>query len=501
MKIKIEDLRNIKSLEFEIPPPGIWVLTGKNGSGKSTLLGALWRIKEPNAFQRYFPSSSIKELDNHEGASISYIIDKEEYVTYKRRKTRWPPTPKKNSKILDRFGYNKVLLITVDEKRIFPRKEEFPDNIRRLRKADQFIIDGTNETFKTTKFDNLKVLNITTGKNPAYLIKVNNEKIYSEKNFSLGELNVVKLLERLAKIKNEKGALILIDEFDMALHPTAQINLIEVLEKYAEESGHTIIFSTHSASIIKYIDSKNILYLRNTGERIEVVKNPMLHEILEDLSSDIHLTEGLRVFCEDDLAQRFIEVAYIRYTNKQKLNPITFKPLICGSWTHVIDRARETNREGGKFIAIPDKDIEENENYENMIHDFKKNVKPLPITPELAIATYYSENKDHFTEMIHEEIKNSGIPISLGDLKERLKDIIIHKNHLKKLKFGKNGERRDAAKKIVKEIQNGLKSMSFDIDSKSVLIGATINIEFQNKKQYRKWCEVMSPLHKLLENT
>ena len=500
-KIIIKNLRNIRNLEFEIPKPGIWVLTGKNGAGKSTLLGALWRIKEPNAFQTYFPSSSLKNLDNHEGASISYIIEKEskeEKVTYKRRSIRWPPTPRRNAHILNNIGFDKVELITVDEKRIFPRKEEFHINNKKQKKAEKFIIDGANITFNTNKFDNLKVLNITRGINPAYLIETINGKFYSEKNFSLGELNVIKLLERLDRAKKIKNVLILIDEFDMALHPIAQKNLIEFLDIYTKEYKHTIIFSTHSASIIKYIEPEKIIHLKDKKGSVAVIKSPSIYEVLEDLSEDIHMTEGPRVFCEDEQAKKFIEVAYTRYTNKKGLKPITFKPLICNSWTHVIDRARETNNEGGRFIAIPDKDIEEIQNYDDEIRGIKNNVKPLPITPEVAIVKYYMEEKEKFIKMIHEEIIKRDIPISMDDLKSCFYKIVITKKVMSKLKNGKNEEKRHLSKNVVKKIIKSIQEINPEIDVENILVGATIGMEYE--KRYEEWCQVIGPLHKLLEN-
>lgn len=56
----------------------------------------------------------------------------------------------------------------------------------------------------------------------------------------------------------------------MALHPSAQINLITVLEEIAKEKGLTIIISTHSASIIKSRNSVILLEDIEDG-KIEVI--------------------------------------------------------------------------------------------------------------------------------------------------------------------------------------------------------------------------------------
>lgn len=44
-KVIIDNIKNIKHMEFCIPTPGLYVVTGKNGSGKTTLFTCLSRIK------------------------------------------------------------------------------------------------------------------------------------------------------------------------------------------------------------------------------------------------------------------------------------------------------------------------------------------------------------------------------------------------------------------------------------------------------------------------
>ncbi|WP_423815288.1 AAA family ATPase, partial [Pseudomonas viridiflava] len=44
MKVTLSNVKSINNLEFEIPPQGVWVVTGLNGSGKTSLFGALYRL-------------------------------------------------------------------------------------------------------------------------------------------------------------------------------------------------------------------------------------------------------------------------------------------------------------------------------------------------------------------------------------------------------------------------------------------------------------------------
>lgn len=50
-KIIIENIRNIRHLEFEMPSPGLHILTGKNGVGKTTLFTCISRICNSNAYR------------------------------------------------------------------------------------------------------------------------------------------------------------------------------------------------------------------------------------------------------------------------------------------------------------------------------------------------------------------------------------------------------------------------------------------------------------------
>ncbi|WP_415518768.1 AAA family ATPase [Gluconobacter oxydans] len=55
--ISITNLRNIKSLTFEVPSSGVWLLTAGNGAGKTSLLACLRRIGHSHAFGTHFPAS------------------------------------------------------------------------------------------------------------------------------------------------------------------------------------------------------------------------------------------------------------------------------------------------------------------------------------------------------------------------------------------------------------------------------------------------------------
>ena len=62
-KIIIDNIKNINHMEFCIPAPGLYIVTGKNGSGKTTLFTCLSRIRNNNAFRMGFPASKPKRCN------------------------------------------------------------------------------------------------------------------------------------------------------------------------------------------------------------------------------------------------------------------------------------------------------------------------------------------------------------------------------------------------------------------------------------------------------
>lgn len=93
--------------------------------------------------------------------------------------------------------------------------------------------------------------------NIAYAIPLGDGRYYTERNFSFGEIVLINLLFDIKSATN--GSLVLIDELEMAIHPSAQIRLIDCLNDIAREKGLTIIISTHSASIIRA--QKDVIFL------------------------------------------------------------------------------------------------------------------------------------------------------------------------------------------------------------------------------------------------
>lgn len=116
------------------------------------------------------------------------------------------------------------------------------------------------------------------------------------------------------------GGILLIDEIDATLHPAAQNKLFKFLYKKSKELNLQIVFTTHSLSLLEYIGKSHelselntscvIQYLRNDRGSIEIIKNPTIQAIKNDLMvtyTGILNSIKIDVLTEDDTARWFLD--------------------------------------------------------------------------------------------------------------------------------------------------------------------------------------------------
>jgi ABC-type multidrug transport system ATPase subunit len=458
--ISISNLRNIKSLEFTIPQQGAWLLTAGNGAGKTSLLACLRRIGQANAFPVHFPASAESEnLDDFTAAAITYRLGDKE-VEYAYRGARWAPRPRANSGLLSAFGYPEVIYIGANADRITPRPEDF--TVRRVKSAPSALIDAANKIFETKKFDNLKIINLSRGGgNQAFLLKVADSpaKYHSEKNFSLGELCILKLIEEIRDCKNQ--SLILIDELEMALHPRAQVQLYRYLEGAAKVKNLTIIFSTHSVSLLKTVPRSQIIFLdKDDKGTVTTVQGCFPAFAVGNITLGEERAPDVVLYVEDEVAKTVLE-SLVQLSLRTKFSSINLFPDVrvipIGDFKAVVQflhHHRAMMPERTRSFAILDRDVKE----ETLVHwrssndhkhlglfeKLKHQIDYLPWTPEVGILNFL-RNRQHAESMIREDLGRPAFVIN---------QIAISSAD------SKNGKPlRDAAKKIVTEISENISSI------------------------------------------
>lgn len=428
-KIIIENIRNIRHLAFEMPSPGLHILTGKNGVGKTTLFTCISRICNRNAYRLGFPASENNKLDVFSG-SITYLMD-DNSVKYTRRTSgEWRPN--KNTTVLKDFGYPEIINITTKDKRLFSQDLIIP---RGNNAEDTWLNQKMNQVFDTTKFTSM--VRFTTGdlrrgrarvaenqrRNTAYAIPVGEDRYYTEQNFSFGEIVMINLLYDIKRAVN--GSLILIDELELALHPSAQIRLISCLRDLARENGLTIIISTHSSSIIKA--EKFVIFLeQNFENNIEVLYLCPPAKAIGAIGMREDTNPDIIILVEDSMAKSLFNALKQKYFNLQdEVNFLDIRILEIGGFQNVVHFYVEANNylfyDNVYVSAFMDKDVETDiipyEQYGNreVIQQYQENASYLhflPYTPEVYLVKIFYYQKAELLRNLSEIYDNQQLRYS-----------------------------------------------------------------------------------------
>ncbi len=464
MKVAIKNLKKIKKLEFELPNPGVWLLTGLNGSGKTSLLAALYRIGSSNAFARYYKTSSLNnKLDLFNRTKITYS-SAETSITYSYGGKRWRGKPSRNSNIFNQFNYPKVIFISADSSRIEPFQNEISH--RNVHPANESIRSLMCYILNDQKWDELKYVNTRRGVgNDAYLIPYTYNRAkyyYSEKNFSLGELSIFKLAKSLSSIEND--SLVLIDEIEMALHPQAQVRLLDKLNNIAMQKNLTVIFSTHSSTLIKNHDRQNIIFLNETipGE-YEALTNMYPAQILGEMAFDDELGLDFLFYVEDPQAKLLLHQMlgyYFENRNTNNMLPL-LKIMYVGGSNEVVKMLNNSSLIFPPFIrryAFLDDDVRTDTLPNIRDLDLRQlytvsEVNYLPCTPEVGLMNMLEENNgssiqnDFTTHFPGHTLNISRIVVSAEymslnkqKVREKAKDRINHIVNKIELVSGENSE-------------------------------------------------------------
>ncbi len=478
--VKIENLKSIKKIEFKLPErSGVYLLTGANGVGKSALLGALYRIGCSNAFQKsFFTCKSKKNIDSFAKGKITYSVG-ENSVSYRHSQERWAPTPKKNSTVLQDFGYSSVSFFAVDERRIVPSKNEFEARSLRWRDVDQKIKDGIKEIFDNSKYENLKFCKSLKGN--AFSIPIGSNFRYTEKNFSSGEINILRLLSGLHSLNNK--ALILIDEVEMSLHPKAQLRLLSYLKEYAEEKESTIIFSSHSETLIKKFSYSNIILMYQEGAESKIQVGCFPESALERISDRNAISLDYLVLVEDSKAlslSNFLLDKYLKLDNAK--NPRV--KILAGvkgrmGYSDLIELAAKltTSFPNTKIKPLLDKDAEEyikipeimnptgdNNTLRENLEIIDRCVTYLPVTPEQGLIEWLlnsgAENYKKIGRSFYRHIDWSSLILS----DERMREIqagavdwqSLSEDEVKRVQR-LEASKRDKSKQILERVKTKIK--------------------------------------------
>lgn len=351
-----------------------------------------------------------------------------ESVEYAYRGERWTPRPRSNSHLFGELGYPSVIYVGATADRITPRPEDFDTNY--IRAANPAIIHAANRIFDTDKFTKLRTINLTRGAgNDAFVLALGAppHTYHSEKHFSLGELCVLKLLRLLREIQD--SSMIIIDELEMALHPRAQVNLLRYLQDQAVEKSLTVIFSTHSVTLLKSIDRRHIIYLdkQDSGE-INVVVGCFPTYAIGNIASDEETLPDIMLYVEDLFARDMLTAFFQNFANERVPDP-TERPSIkivpVGPFDAVmafLERNRSVLPTTVVQKAVLDCDVADEtlagwraNNKHTQLAKYQRQAQDinfLPFTPEVGLITHIATEVGAFEAELRRRCNDNQIRIA-----------------------------------------------------------------------------------------
>lgn len=381
-KLTIEKFRGLTNVEVEFGD-FVTVVCGKNGTSKSSILGIAAQIfsfekdyitdedlpfleisggKFKSQYSDHFrisdkfdpPGSMRVNIELHDGysdrnATGTLQLDKRgKSPRPVVRKNSTAPTPDKAS----RNFTHPVIFLSL--KRLFPiaaRKYSVDDYAYLNAHKDEFI-GLTNELLNRQSSQ-------ATGTNGTISSAVAHGDNYDQESVSAGEDNagqIILALLSFRKLKEEypgyKGGLLLIDEADAGLFPTAQINLLKILDRECKALNLQVVMTSHSPSLIEYAYAQSqqyrrrykTVYLSNTFGSIQVAQDWSWAKISADINTttiavgDDTRIPKIHVYFEDGEAADFFGALLNRQPIKKFLNPLREVTLGCSNYLQLIDK-------------------------------------------------------------------------------------------------------------------------------------------------------------------
>ena len=341
----IERFRALRGLDFDLGSK-ITAIVGHNGTMKTTILGIL---SQTFTLSKNHPMVGEKTIDGYNfhsqfGEKFK-LTDKDVAGEHRWRLSLYDGVyktdyfeaesivrDKKSNQI--RFwstegrgadmNYPQVPVYYISLKRVTPIGEEKKVNVAsELEEEEKLLLfQEYKAIFSVASDSKLCVETITSTNKHSAAIHTDR---YDAVTISAGQDNVAKILLAVLSFRRLKnkypsdyiGGIILIDEIESTLHPSAQKVLIKRIYKYSKEYNIQFIFTTHSPSVIKaaFPDKYNkgeaqLLYLKRVGESVNSFTNPNIDDVVAELSGEVikkkRKNKKLCVFCEDIVARKIL---------------------------------------------------------------------------------------------------------------------------------------------------------------------------------------------------
>lgn len=344
--IEIRKFRGFEDVRFGLAD-NLTAIAGQNGTQKSTLLGIITQPFTINdkehpmlgenplcggsfksQFQDKFRLSPVFDNAKEHEWTLNFHEDRESYTveSINRDKQKgsirfWKKGDKEAGS-----GYVQLPTIFLSLKRVLPIGEE-----RAIKASDDTKLSQEEQKIFEKEYKKILLLHDESIKSVDYLESSNKQTAgvstasYDWNSNSSGQDNVSKLILAVLSFKRLKekypddyeGGILAVDEIDATLYPASQIYLLKFLQKYSSKLKLQVVFTTHSLTILEYIQSilenKNresqarIVFLKKQNQRVTIAENPAYERIRNNLKVELSgdNRKKIPVFLEDREAKDF----------------------------------------------------------------------------------------------------------------------------------------------------------------------------------------------------
>lgn len=318
-KIYFQKLKRLEDVLIEFPEKGVVALLGENGTGKTTVLHALACLYKPDQHLQVTQGDAgywwtdwfVPHTGNYwRNSEIrADFTDSETPVLYKKLLDRWSPRKDDRRERYTRYIGFKDSMPHIEEEYM---RSRFEFNLQPLdlstTKRNQFLQSAKNILNRnyqdiqraTKKYGLTRFLyaTIIQGQPPT-------PTSYTSHYMGAGEQKVLKIIEEVVRAPN--GAMLLFEEFEIAIHESALRKLIPWLVQEADTRELQIIVSTHWPRMTEFHGQVHLRTLHHTPSGGITCINGFKPATMHRLTGDITHLRLITVWVEDELAARIID--------------------------------------------------------------------------------------------------------------------------------------------------------------------------------------------------
>lgn len=435
-RLVIERFRALNNVEIEFGDY-ITVICGKNGTSKSSILGIAAQIFSfekdyaddttlsfrkidggpfKSQYREHFrisdtfdqPGSMLINIELHDGYTNQTATARLELM--KRGKSPRPvirsnSIAKERGENTSRNFTHPVIFLSL--KRLYPiadrdyRVMEF----KYLKDHRKVFIGLTNELLNRRS-------SLATGTTGTISSAAAHGDNYDQESVSVGEDNagqIILALMSFRKLKEEyanyRGGLLLIDEADAGLFPTAQVNLLKIFDRECRNLNLQVVITSHSPTLIEYAYEQGqqyqrrykTIYLSNTYGNIQAMQDWSWPKISADIntttiaaSTNTSLPK-VNVYFEDGEAEDFYKALLFRQPINKFTNLMSGVALGCGNYVNLIKhKVPEFSRNSVVCLDSDAANKVKDKNYKTVV------LLPGNLPPDQLIFEYlYNLSADH----------------------------------------------------------------------------------------------------------